>query len=157
MLEDLGLGCPHAGLVFVPGVIVAEKMQDAMHDEQLQFGLQRVSASNGLDSGARQRENHVAQVKAAGLGVRLASRKGKHVGGGIDTAVKAVEFAHLLVVGEHEGQIGVEGGGLQVEGRLGRPFEQAGVGERVQSRLEVEKDHFRLLERASVGVSSAAG
>ena len=108
-------------------MVVPKQVQHAMYDQQLDLGFERMSARGGLLLGALHRDEDVAQVTAARLRVRLRGGEGQHVGGGVDVAELAVEVLQLLVVGQHDGQVGIRNNGLVLQRGGGGPLDDLGL------------------------------
>ena len=62
---------PHTGFIVDPGVIVAQQVQDPVHDQQLYLGFDGMPGLRGLQGRTRHGDEDIAQVTGAGLRVDL--------------------------------------------------------------------------------------
>ena len=108
------------------GVIVPDEMEDAMDNKELQLSLQAVPSSSGLFLSTLNRDNDIAEIECACLGIRLGGRKGEDIGGRIHLAVVEIQLPQLLVIREDDGELGISRGSLMLESEASGAFKRAG-------------------------------
>ena len=91
-------------------MVVAQQVQDAVDDEQVQLLCGGVALLAGLGIGARVGDDDVAQVAAGPRrgdkgSVSPLGGKGEHVGGRVHLQKVTVQGLNALVVGENQGQL----------------------------------------------------
>jgi hypothetical protein len=94
-----------------------------MHNQQLHFGFEGMTALARLFDGTSEGDDHIAQVTAARFGVGLIGREGKHIRWGIVGEEIPVERLDAGILNQHNGHIGIRAGG-KVKHGPGGAFQQ---------------------------------
>jgi hypothetical protein len=76
LVQDCSLDCPHPGLIVFLYVVVPEQVEQAMDDQQLQLVFDWVAGRSRLRFRSRVRDQHISQIRRAGIRIGVAGRKG---------------------------------------------------------------------------------
>lgn len=100
-------------------MVVAEQMQEAVDNEQLQFGRERMTACLGLGLSSRYGNNYVAEITPPGFRIVPLGRKRQDIGGVIVAEVRSIELSQDGVTRQPQTYI-ASSGILMRQGRAGR-------------------------------------
>jgi hypothetical protein len=95
-LEDLALAAVHEGGLDRIAVVVADQVEHAVGDEQVQLGRQRNVEAAGLARGRLGRDHDLPHERERGI--RRLERERQHIGPPGDASVASVETPDLRVV-----------------------------------------------------------
>src|SRR6185369_8513911 len=82
--------------------VVAEEVEDAVHEELGDLPLERPATPLGLARRGRNRDHDVAEQRRIVLRLAFALREGEDIGRPVLAAPLAVQLAHRLVVDERD-------------------------------------------------------
>jgi hypothetical protein len=112
--QDRTLGRLHAARLGLVSVIIAEKMQKAVHNQMGEVVIERFALAVSLAPDGFVGEHDVAQMIANEVTAEqfippvtaISGRKRQYIGRRIDPAPMAVEPAHRSIVGQNDGELG---------------------------------------------------
>ncbi len=102
LAENFAFNPFHLKRVLGPCVIVADQMQEAMHDKVGEMMSKRLSFQTGFAGNGLKGKNDVAEMVGGGI----LRRKCQHVRGLIDAPPIPVKCANCRIIGQNDSKLG---------------------------------------------------